>query len=120
MTDLRPARAEQFIAEWWSHWGEAEQEDPEAYRDLLTRFTARYVDYLATEQQAQFVTANLPSVVAQYHFQRCVDALVQTSLNEETATLLERAGEAADFLASWELRGVLGNLAAPLSHPWES
>lgn len=117
-TNLRPEKAEQFIADWWSHWAEAEHDDPEAYRDLLNRFMSRYVDYLTIEQQAQFVIDNLPSVVAQYHFQRCIAALVDASPNDETSRLLEEAGAAADLLTSWRLAAVLGELAGPLVDPW--
>jgi hypothetical protein len=114
ITDLRPAKAEQFIADWWSRWEGAEQESPEAHSDLLNRFTSRYVDYLTTEQQAQFVRNNLPKAVAAYHFQRCIATLVEKCPDESSAELLRNAGDAAELLTSWPLQAVLGDLAGPI------
>lgn len=117
MTDLRPAKAEQFIADWLSQRADAALDDSEAYLDLLDRLMSRYVDYLTIEQQAQFVRANLPSVIAQHHFQKCIAALMNASLNDETTELLEEAGAAAELLTSSRLASVLGELAGRVHNP---
>jgi hypothetical protein len=121
VTDLRPAKAEQFIADWWAQWEHAKDDDPEAYRDLLNRFMFRYVDYLTTDQRVQFIRDNLPSQVAQHHFQRCIALLVEQSSDLTTIETLQGAGEAAERLTGWELHAILGDLAGPvgpLPDPW--
>lgn len=127
LCQLRPEKAEQFMADWLGGWvqrgaypsytvGEVSQA---AFWELLSRFMSRYIDYLTTEQQAKFVMDNLPSFVAKDNFQRCVSALVEHCSDPESVELLRNAGEAADLLTSSSLRAVLGDIAGPVvSTPW--
>lgn len=115
--NLRPAKAEQFVADWLSECSHDLQDEPSALRDLVNTFSSRWIDYLSTDQQARFVLDNLPSVVALHNFKRCLAALVEQASDPVTITALQDASEAVDRLTDWPLRAVLGDLAGPIIDP---
>lgn len=130
VSDLRPEKAEQFVQDWLDDWAQLGEEpsgltsqvNGKELSRLTGQYLAMYVDYLTPEQQVRFVRANLPKVIAQRNFQRCMSVLIERCEESESVAVLREACDAAELLTSDRLYAALGSLGgmdfAEVSNPW--